>query len=214
MQEINEVESAAFRAQVNPHFIFNALNSIKGLIVNRQDKEAAVYISKFSKLVRNMLDNSRNQLISLSRELETLELYMKLEQLRFRDGFSYQLDIAEPIQTDDFLTLPALLQPFVENAIWHGFKNNTRANHLLITVRESDEWLYFTIEDNGVGRQMTLEKHTDTKQSHGTDICQARINNYVADGRKGSLRVEDLRDSDARPLGTKVHIQIPLTHNF
>ncbi|MEO0469215.1 MAG: histidine kinase [Bacteroidota bacterium] len=212
MQQISEVESAAFRAQVNPHFIFNALNSIKGLIVNQRDKEAAVYISKFSKLVRNMLDNSRSKLISLGRELETLEMYIKLEQLRFRDGFRYEISVDESLQADDQLVLPALLQPFVENAIWHGFKNNPRSNQLLIAIRQTGPWLNLTVEDNGVGRQDPSE--TSKHHSHGTAICRARIDNYLVDGRKGSLQIDDLRDTDEQSVGTRIRISIPIHPNF
>ena len=137
-QRLSEVESQAFRAQMNPHFIFNALGSIKGLIVNGQNQEAAIYISKFSKLVRRVLENSINKVISLKEELEVLDMYIRLEQLRFRDGFDYILNINATLDTDSLSIPPVLLQPFVENAIWHGFKNNPKQNILTLSLSSNN----------------------------------------------------------------------------
>jgi len=211
LREIADVESQAFRAQMNPHFIFNALNSIKGLIVNKQDKEAALYISKFSKLVRNVLDNSRSKMIALADELATLEMYIKLEQMRFRDGFDYEIHIDPNLELDTIQIPPVTIQPFVENAIWHGFKNNPRSNKLEIRIREKNEELYISIQDNGVGRPSNTPQAVGRK-SHGIDITKQRILNFSNDKEFDRLQYHDLKDQTQTAIGTLVQIRIPINY--
>lgn len=210
LKEIADVESQAFRAQMNPHFIFNALNSIKGLIVSKKDKEAALYISKFSKLVRNVLDHSRSKTILLSDELATLEIYIKLEQMRFRDGFEYQIKVDDNLEVDSIYILPIAIQPFVENSIWHGFKNSPRSNQLLITLEEEDDELLISIQDNGVGRS-NLPKNED-RQSHGVDITRQRIYNFSKDKKLDRLQYFDIKNNIGVANGTLVKIKIPINY--
>ncbi len=210
LKEIADVESQAFRAQMNPHFIFNALNSIKGLMINKQEREAALYISKFSKLVRSVLDNSREKVISLAQELETLTLYLKLEQLRFRDGFEFEITVAPAIQANNIAVPPVIIQPFVENSIWHGFKNNQQQNKLAIKVTQQDEELLIEVEDNGVGRAVTAQKKNPTKRkSHGINISRQRMQNFAGTKEQEYIYYTDLRDSAGNAIGTNVSIHLP-----
>lgn len=210
LREIADVESQAFRAQMNPHFIFNALNSIKGLIVNKQDKEAAIYISKFSKLVRNILDHSRSKTILLSVELDTLEMYIKLEQMRFRDSFEYDIQVDRNIESDSIFIPPVTIQPFVENAIWHGFKNNHRENRIEIKIKEINDELHISIQDNGVGRQDSARQKN--RKSHGINITKQRILNFSNDQSADRLSYTDLKDKNGNALGTLVQIRVPLKY--
>ncbi len=182
------VEGQALRAQMNPHFIFNALNSIKGLVVTKQNKSAALYISKFSKLVRNVLDNSRELFIPLEKELSTLEIYIQLEQARFRDGFNYEIKWVKQVNENLFIP-PAVLQPFVENSIWHGFKNNPRPNLIEIILDVKDSYLCIDIKDNGIGIAASKKYSSDmkTRKSHGVAITRSRIEQYMIGNKSGKL---------------------------
>lgn len=211
--ELSEIESKAFRAQMNPHFVFNALNSIKGLIVNNRDKEAARYISKFSKLLRSVLDNSKMKTICLSDDLEVLEMYLNLEQMRFRDGFEYEIITDSDLDLDNLLIPPSLIQPFVENAIWHGFKNNVRQNKIDIYINDLDEELQIIIQDNGIGRQESQKQKTTNKhQSHGIQITKQRIFNFSQDKEESRLQFFDLDQDNQKSDGTKVVIRIPMKY--
>ncbi len=209
LRQIADVESQAFRAQMNPHFIFNALNSIKGFIVSQKSKDAAIYISRFSKLVRSVLDQSKQKHISLQEELESLELYIKLEQLRFRDGFDYQIILDDSLESHEILIPPIVFQPFVENAIWHGFKENPRSNQLSVSIKNQDDQLYISIRDNGVGRKVSAErKGLSSHKSHGMEITQHRLERF-ASGIAEPVKIVDLIDSSGVGTGTEVQILLP-----
>ncbi len=218
LRQLTEAQSAAFRAQMNPHFIFNSLNSVKGLIVGQQNKEAAIYISKFSKLVRLVLENSQKEVISLQQEIKMVELYIFLEKLRFRDSFEYYFSIEPTLNTETVLIPPVLIQPFVENAIWHAFRNNPRKNTLKIDIQNSSEKLFIFIEDNGVGRnsnqkleKINSEMKEQKQKSYGIEITKKRINyfgNNFEDNK--ALKIVDLKDENEIPLGTRIEICLPL----
>lgn len=214
LEKLFQVESQALRAQMNPHFIFNALNSIKGLVVTQQNKKAALYISKFSKLVRNVLDSSRAQYITLEKEIATLETYIQLEKMRFRDDFDYKIVLHTDVISSEIMILPTLIQPFVENAIWHGFKQNKRPNKLEISIAKDAHWLHICIKDNGIGRKQQKEKNSILKshQSHGITITQSRIDAYNVNDKTGSVTYHDLKDSKNNPIGTNVLLKLPIQY--
>ena len=208
LQEITEMESQAFRAQMNPHFIFNALNSIKGLVIRKEIDKAADYISEFSNLVRSVLDHSIQKTISLHEEIETLKKYIALEAMRFQGAFDYQLNIADDVDTENIQVPPILLQPFVENAIWHGFSQNNRPNILSIDIVVRGNDLCITVEDNGVGRKQSgINK---IQKSHGVAITRQRIFNFSGDQKKDRLIYVDLVNGAGHPVGTKVVIKLPI----
>ncbi|WP_315817812.1 sensor histidine kinase [Paraflavitalea speifideaquila] len=145
---------SALLAQMNPHFLFNCLNSIDSYIIKNESRKASEYLNSFARLMRLILQNSRSNYISLKDEVETLELYLQMEGLRFRDQFRYEIRIVTQTDTASIVIPPMLIQPYVENAIWHGLMNKhdgtDRKVELLIEERGNN--LYCVIQDNGIGR--------------------------------------------------------------
>src|SRR6476619_5515336 len=151
------MEMQALRAQMNPHFIFNSLNSINRFILQNNKAEATEYLTKFSKLIRMILNCSANATVSLAEDLEALQLYLELECLRFDNEFIYKITCDPELDTDFIRVPPMLLQPFVENAIWHGLMNKEGEGHLWININQEDSALICTITDDGIGRKKAAE---------------------------------------------------------
>jgi two-component sensor histidine kinase len=172
-------EQVALSAQINPHFIFNSLNSIQHLILQEDRKSAVLYMAQFSRLMRLSLDNSRKKWVTVSNETELLQLYLELERLRFKDKFLYHLQIQDSLKTGSLLIPAMLLQPFVENAIQHGVNNLSGSNGLItISLQMEGQQLMARIEDNGVGRAKanTLRNETNhVHQSAGMQITEERL---------------------------------------
>lgn len=205
--QVLDVEMKALKAQMNPHFLFNSLNSIKSLILKTKEKEASEYLSKFSTLLRSILNNSEKQKIRLNEEIEALKLYTDLEALRFASDFNYQIQMDKTIDSSFIRIPPLLLQPFVENAIWHGLLPKTSGNPKLnINIIRKEDFLFFEIEDNGVGRKKaaTLPKQENEK-SMGIDITKRRIQLLH---EENDIEIIDLVDHQQKALGTKVVIKL------
>lgn len=206
--QITDKEMKALRAQMNPHFIFNSLNSISDFI-NKNDPETAdYYLTRFAMLMRMILENSEQKEIPLKDELKALELYMQLEALRLNGSFSYQIVIDEHLDPGNVLVPPLLLQPYVENCIWHGFANQSGKGRILIDIRRNEDMIHCVVEDNGEGNQAYLQKNK-TQKSYGMKITSSRIEllNSMKKARSSVL----YRD---KPDGTRVEIQLPLLLNF
>ncbi|HEX6849468.1 MAG TPA: histidine kinase [Chitinophagaceae bacterium] len=215
-QKLSEVEMRALRAQMNPHFIFNCLSSINRYIVKSDHKTASGYLTKFSKLIRLILDNSLSDSISIEKELQSLQLYIDMETLRFDHAFTYTLQIDDNLDREDSFIPPMLLQPYVENAIWHGLLHKESGiGKLTITLlKVSDTKLKVCIEDNGIGRPMAKElksKEVADKKSHGMQINRERLAllNHTKD-EPSSVLIEDLVSESGKALGTRVTLQIPM----
>jgi len=205
--QVLEVEMKALRAQMNPHFLFNSLNSIKSLILQTKEEEASAYLSKFSTLLRSILNYSEKQKIKLSEEIEALRLYIELESLRFDSDFNYQIQIDKTIDGSFIRIPPLILQPFAENAIWHGLLPIKEGQHKLnINIIRKKDFLFFEIEDNGVGRKKasTLPKKENEK-SMGIDITKKRIQLLHPEN---DIEIIDLVDNNQQALGTKVVIKL------
>jgi len=151
--QIREMEMKALKAQMNPHFIHNALNSIQSLIINNRSEEASYYITKFAKLLRQVLENANKNLISLDKELYSLKLYVDLEKLRTNMDIEYIEKVDENILTSEIKIPPLILQPFVENAVWHGLNNKEGNKKITLSITEKENWIICEITDNGVGRK-------------------------------------------------------------
>ncbi|UKN00807.1 tetratricopeptide repeat protein [Paracrocinitomix mangrovi] len=208
-----EIEMKALRAQMNPHFIFNSLNSINSYIIKNKAEIAADYLTKFAKLMRLVLENSEKNLITLENELESLKYYLDLEQLRFNGNFEYELNIK--MDTDFIRVPPLILQPFVENAIWHGLLHKKDGNGVItITVSEIDEYAHIVIEDNGVGRKKASELRTvdpNKKQSMGLNITENRLKALQqATGFKIDVIIEDVITNQNTVAGTRVKLIFPV----
>jgi LytS/YehU family sensor histidine kinase len=189
-KRLRETEMIALRSQMNPHFIFNSLNTVRSFILQNDTANANKYLSKFSKLLRQILNFSRSNVIMLTEELETVRLYIELESARFESGFRYEINVPEALETDAIPIPPLLLQPYVENAIWHGLRHSIKAEKVLvINVVEQEGTLTISILDNGVGRKEAEKLKSETKDSLGTKITQERIELFNFN-ENSTLRVE------------------------
>ena len=213
-KKLAEVEMAALRSQMTPHFMFNSLNSIKYYILNEEIEEADKYLTKFSQLMRAVLHNSKSKVISLESELEALRLYVELEALRFSDKFTFCLELDDTLSPADIYIPPALIQPYVENAIWHGLMHKQGPGKLYINIQKKDQQLHIDIEDNGVGRaraKALKSKSASKKKSFGMAISKDRIGLIETTlGITSTVEVIDLKNEKQEAIGTKVSIRIPL----
>jgi putative methionine-R-sulfoxide reductase with GAF domain len=213
-RKMTEVEMHALRAQMNPHFIFNCLNSINRYIVKSDQVTASLYLTKFAKLIRLILDNSNNKNVILSHELEALKLYIEMEALRFDKKFSYSITVDHNVNADSIEVPPLIIQPYVENAIWHGLlhKDEPGCLHIHVSMPEENV-LQCIIEDDGVGREKARElksKTATTRKSLGMKLTEHRLNllnNYAE--LNASIDIIDLRVAD-EAKGTKVILKIPV----
>jgi ligand-binding sensor domain-containing protein len=213
-KRLANVELNALRAQMNPHFIFNCLNSIDYYILKNETDQASDYLNRFSRLIRLILQNSRSNNVNLRDELESLKLYIEMESLRFEEQFDYSVKIEKGLNLDEIEVPPMLLQPYVENAIWHGLVQKEGKGRLDLIITRQDGHLHCTIEDNGIGREASqaLKSKTATKRkSMGMQIADDRIGmiNKLYNSN-ASITVTDLRNGEGEALGTRVDIEIPI----
>lgn len=200
----------SLRSQMNPHFIFNALNSVNNYISKNDERSANKYLSDFSKLMRTVMENSQHEFISLSTELSILELYLTLEHERFKEKFEYELKVAKELQTDQIEIPPMFIQPYIENAIWHGLRYRESKGLLKVSISNEGAILKIVVEDNGIGIQKSQELKTvnqKDKESTGLKNTHSRmkiINELY--GTRMKVNIEDLTNQDES--GTRVSIYL------
>ncbi|SEJ60993.1 Two component regulator propeller [Dyadobacter sp. SG02] len=206
--QITEWRLKALQSQMNPHFLFNSLNSVQNYLLTNRGVEGAKYLSKFSKLVRRIMENSNHQYLSFEKIIDTLRMYVEIESFRFNHEFTYTFDIEENDVLLDTQLPPMLLQPYVENAIWHGLMPKEGEKKLTITARLSDRHILCTIEDNGVGRDFAprLEGHISRGQEMTRGIFEA-LRHKDSEAR---IEMVDLFDDRNKPAGTLVKMIIPI----
>lgn len=211
---ILEYKLIALKAQINPHFMSNCLTAIQHLIMSNKVDQANLYIVKFSRLVRQVLNFSSKALVSLNEEIELAELNVALEQLRFDNKFVLNIIKDESLIGDKIYLPPLIIQPIIENAIWHGLLplKNLRQGKLIIKAETNQDSLILSIEDNGVGRFRNTQSIMGLRDSKGVAITKQRIKNLNNryDFAKADLIYEDLKDSNNEPCGTKVVLILPL----
>jgi tetratricopeptide (TPR) repeat protein len=213
--KIQTTEITALRAQMNPHFIFNCLNSIQLFTAQNNTEKASDYLAKFSRLIRLVLENSRSEKVTLENELETLRLYIEMEAMRFRGKVSFQINIAQNVDKDSIQIPPLLLQPFVENAIWHGLMHKEEGGTIRIEVTQpNDHLLRFDITDDGIGREKAAEfksKSATQNKSFGMKVTAERIEliNQLYNTAT-QVNIIDLKDTNAKAIGTKVIVEVPI----
>ena len=208
-QQIAETEMMALRAQMNPHFIFNCINSIDALIQNNDKYQATVYLNKFARLIRNILDSSRENTVPLAKDLETLQLYIELEQFRNDHRYSCEIGADEGLIQDSYRVPPLIIQPYVENAILHGLRSLPKGKgRLFISVSRQNEYLTYIVEDNGVGRKAVAAAPKLEKQSYGMQMTSDRVKLFNKEN-KPSVEITDLV-SDGQPAGTRVKISLKI----
>lgn len=199
-KQLRETEMMALRSQMNPHFIFNSLNTIRNFILQNDNANANKYLAKFSKLLRQILSYSRSNTISLADEIETVKLYLELESARFKSGFHYEIILSPDLDVDAIRMPPLLLQPYAENAIWHGLRHSNREEKIIwLNFSEKAEALKISIKDNGIGRKAAAKFWSETKDSLGTKITKERIELFNQT-ENSNISVETI-DS---PQGTEV----------
>ncbi|NAY92824.1 sensor histidine kinase [Muricauda sp. JGD-17] len=200
----------SLRTQMNPHFIFNALNSVNNYIAKSDERSANRFLSDFSVLMRSVLENSEEDFIPLSKELELLELYIKLEHSRFADKFDFEIEVDKQLDADSFQIPPMLLQPYIENAIWHGLRYKDEKGLLSIRVKQlTNDLLEISIEDNGIGRKKSAELKTSNQKkqkSKGMGNIKKRIQ-ILNDMYKNKIEVS-ITDLNENQTGTKVSLKL------
>ena len=209
-KELLELEAKALRAQMNPHFVFNSLNSIKALMQQNQNEKGVTYLTTFSKLIRTLFNNADKKQITLYDEIETCKFYLQLEAMRFDDKFSYS------VETDSVdlkaIYVPALIvQPFIENAIWHGIIPRGTGKVSLIVSKENDD-VQIIIDDDGIGREVSQQNKSASgiiHESKGVNLTQSRLKlDSLLQQRKAGIKIIDKKDENGKAAGTRVIISL------
>lgn len=209
-----ESQLMALRAQMNPHFVFNCLNSIQEFILTENYEQASLYLNKFSRLFRSVLNNSGKVLISLAEEIEVLDMYLSLEHMRFERSFSYTIDVDEDLEVDEILIPSMLLQPYVENALWHGLMHKNEDRVLNVRFKKINEDIFeCSVEDNGIGRKkaMEIKEQEGNRKRHvskGMSISRDRVDLLQKQGYHAQLDIIDKTDDENVATGTKVVIEL------
>lgn len=216
-QELKTSQLIALRARMNPHFLFNALNSIQELIIRNDKRSANRYLSRFARLMRTILNMSDKNEVSLQTEIEALELYLSLEALRFEKDFEYQFEIAPEVNPHEIAIPSMLIQPYVENAVIHGLMHRQGTKNLFITFKIEGPYLMVVVEDNGVGRKKAKQIHIKNGRTHystGMSLTKNRLE-LLNSTQKDRLSVvfQDLKNKDGQAAGTRVTIYIAVTQS-
>jgi len=213
-QKSISMEQRLLRAQMNPHFLFNSLASIQNYIINEESDKASIYLSRFSQLVRNILDNSVEEYVPLEKEVETIQNYLELQKVRYAGKFDYTIDIDTDIDADIAMIPPMLAQPFIENAIEHGIRHKAGPGHIDIRFLLEDGFIRFEVEDDGVGREKAREIEATQGRKHRSMATSITVDRLEAINRKQKkkirLEIEDLKDEKGEGCGTKVRFGIPV----
>ncbi|AYL95829.1 tetratricopeptide repeat-containing sensor histidine kinase [Mucilaginibacter celer] len=216
---LNDLRLESLKSQMNPHFIFNCLNSIRYYVEINETDAASVYITKFSKLIRYILDGARAEKVSLAAEIEVIRLYLDMEQMRLKEKLHYELHLTNNLNPEVIECPSLLIQPYVENAIWHGIMNKSGGGMVKIDVKRSVDgnYLVITVADNGVGRQKAAEIRNRNFQhkSHASALNNERINMFNAKyNAKNEVVISDLKDPENNPRGTLVTIKLQFNETF
>ncbi|HVE61042.1 MAG TPA: histidine kinase, partial [Chitinophagaceae bacterium] len=209
-KELLELEAKALRSQMNPHFIFNCMNSIKSLIQQKDEDKAVRYLTTFSKLLRTVLQNSDKREISLFDEIETCRLYTQLESMRFGKKINYVFNIDESIDLKSVKVPALIIQPYIENAIWHGIMPKEEGGELSVTIQKNNDAICCIIDDDGVGREMSQQNKSRGEeptphQSKGVHLTQSRLNlDNTLNERNALVETHDKKDVNGKATGTRV----------
>jgi ligand-binding sensor domain-containing protein len=204
----------ALAAQFDHHFTFNSLNSIQRFVIEKENKQAIRYISRFGKLIRRVMHQARQNAITIEDEMQTLELYLSLEQLRVRHPFTYDIQIDKHIDPFTAEIPTMLIQPYIENAIWHGLMPAEKPGHIALTFERKGKYILIQITDNGIGRKKSAELKEQSSMKHesrGMALARERLESlHLRAGDKGSLQIHDLYDEEGIALGTRVELKVPI----
>ena len=203
-----ESEARALRAQMNPHFIFNCLNSIKALINKNENDKAVNYLTVFSRLILSLFHNSDKREVSLHEELETCKLYTQLEKMRFGDKVDFVFDVDGSLDLKNFKVPALIIQPFIENSIWHGLVPKESGGKILVSAKENKGIMHCTIDDDGIGRKLSQQyknHYQSTYQSKGIGLTRSRLElDKMLNDRDNMIDITDKTDINGKPGGTKI----------
>lgn len=210
--ERTELEAKALRAQMNPHFVFNCLNSIKSLIQEDQKDKSIIYLTTFSKLIRTLFNNADKKEITLYDELETCKLYLQLEAMRFDAKFSYSMNVDPTLDLKSIYVPALIIQPFIENSIWHGIVPKESGGSVSVSVTQNNGAVEIVVDDNGIGREASkLNKAASriTHQSKGVNLTQSRLKlDNLLQQRQAHLDIIDKNNDQGMACGTTVILKI------
>jgi LytS/YehU family sensor histidine kinase len=214
ISRINTIlELKALRAQMNPHFIFNCMSSIQECMLTGRIEDANIYLTKLSRLLRMVLNYSDEESVPFDKELQMLTLYLQLEKVRLKNNFDFKIEIDEDILPEELQVPTLFLQPFAENAIWHGLVNKNGDRKLIIKGWIMDEMLHFSITDNGIGRKKAAELKPEGMKSQSRGIGMTRKRPSIinkTDSPHNGFIIDDLYDDNHIATGTSVKIELPL----
>ena len=214
LKEYGELEQKALLLQMNPHFIFNSINTIQGLY-KREREKADEYLIKFSNLLRQILDFSQQKIISLDQEVQFLKNYLDINKLRFENDFEYQFNLQANINPASIGISPMILQPFVENALIHGIQSLQSNGQIELNFNIEKELLICEIVDNGVGREKANELGKyNMHASLGMDITERRLTFFNKGTSNSSLKIIDLKNNSGEAIGTKVIVRLTYTQLY
>ncbi|MGH2564582.1 MAG: sensor histidine kinase, partial [Ginsengibacter sp.] len=212
-QKVAESQIQSLRAQMNPHFIFNSLNSIENFMMQNEKRKASDYLHKFALLIRTILDSSRDEITSVGLDMEALKLYIDLEQMRFNNIFTYTENIDPQLLDGDYNVPSLLIQPYVENAIVHGIAHSDKKDlKLTVMATLENDYIKYVVEDNGIGRNQSSDYNKINKLHHksvGLKITEDRVRLFNHDENiNGHIKIIDLYTADNKPDGTRVEVKI------
>jgi len=208
------LQQKLFRSQMNPHFLFNSLVGIQQFIINQEPARAVKFLSKFSKLVRNILDSSFEEYVPLEEEINTVENYLELQKVRYTEKFDYSIDVNEAIDTEAIQIPPMLAQPIIENSVEHGIKHKETKGNIHIRFRLNDNRLVFEVEDDGVGRQKAMEMMMEQDKDHKSLAIAITLERIRLLNKKLkhpiTMNILDLKNDKNEPAGTRVTFEMPI----
>ena len=213
-ERLTTSEMKALRSQMNPHFLYNSLNAIRLFVLQNDSDNAEKYLVKFARLMRLILDNSRQEWVTLASELDQLHLYIELEQLRFNNGFDFSIETDSSLRREDIAIPPMIIQPYIENAILHGIAHKKEKGHILISLKPVNSHLECVVEDDGIGREQAAllkSKRIASHNSVGLKVTEERLQ-LISErsGKEASVSVIDKFNNAKMPTGTKVIVRLPL----
>jgi len=202
-------ELKVLQAQMNPHFIFNSLNSINSYILKNDTEYATDYLTKFSRLIRRTLESSTEKEVFLKDDIELLENYLDIEKKRLNNSFTYSIKVTDSIDVNNTLIPPLILQPFLENSIWHGIAQMESGGHISVAFKKENNILFCSVDDNGIGRKQVEKANKNNNKSIGINLTKNRIDILNAEKRtKGTLRIID------KEQGVRIEVKLPLKLAF
>jgi LytS/YehU family sensor histidine kinase len=213
-RKITELEKRALQAQMNPHFIYNCMNSIQQFMVVHDFEGAMKYLTRFSRILRAVLNMSAQSRVSLTDEIKLIEDYLELENMRFPNKFSYRIDVDPKLNVHTVEIPPFFIQPQVENAIRHGLLRKEGGGELVLRIAQEGTYLKVAVEDNGIGRRASMAVRIDEthRESKGLSIVEERLSHLHQANGIHPLTITDLYDTANNPAGTRVEVYLPLDH--